>query len=204
MIRTPRGDRPHRLALLAALLVLCTAAPALGQYGRRGRTEVIPGHRQVLQKNSHALGFSGGVAGATGFCYRHYLGNTFLQANILPVFLNRGDYLMLMGGLTAGRYLIMWHAPSMGSFIPSTSALRAVASVTGSLSRDTTIDPDSGKSVTTREEARTIGGGIGFEFGALMRHGFSVSFDLMLTAWWDEKGFDSLLPLPSGAIVYNW
>ncbi len=188
-------------ALVAAATLVALASPAAAQ---RRRTEVIPGHQRVLQTNTHALGFSGGWAGATGFCYRHYFANTFLQVNALPVMANRGDFLMLMGGVTAGHYLIMWHSPSMGSMIPSTTALRAVATGTASLSRDTTTDEKSGKSVTESEQKMSLAGGVGFEFGALMHHGFSISFDLMLTAWWDDKGFNSLLPLPYGAIVYNW
>ncbi len=189
--------------MLATVVLVITALAATPAIAQPQGTEVMAGHKQQLQTNTHALGFTGGWAGATGFCYRHYLQNTFLQLNALPVMANRGDFLMLMGGLTVGHYLIVWNSPSMGTIIPSTTALRAVATLTASLSRDTTTDA-KGVATTTSDAKRSLGGGVGFEFGALMRNGFSISFDLMFTALWDDKGFDSLLPLPYGAIVYNW
>lgn len=172
------------------------------------QTRVLPGHKQSIQTNDHAIGFTGGFAGATGFLYRHYIGNTFIQANVLPLMLDRGEFMMLMGGMSVGRYLIVWHSARGTSILPNTTALRTVA--LGSISHTNSTDTSSCSGSTcpdpqeTIEKKYSLAGGVGFEFGALMRHGFSLSVDLLYTAWWDEKGFNSLLPLPYGTIVYNW
>jgi hypothetical protein len=180
--------------LVAALVMVATATSAQAQR----RTQVIPGHSRTIQSNSHALGFTGGFAGATGFTYRHYFGNNFVQANALPLMANRGEFLMMMAGLSAGRYLLLWHSPSMGSIIPSTTAMRALMTTSMSYKSDTTT------AKTDVNKEYSLAGGIGFEFGALMSHGFSISFDVMLTSVWDQNGFDFLMPLPYGTVVYNW
>jgi hypothetical protein len=59
-------------------------------------------------------------------------------------------------------------------------------------------------STTTTEITSGLGAGIGFEFGAITRHGFSFSLDLMLTATWDNDGFAWLVPIPYGAVMYSW
>ena len=195
------------IPIAAAACVLAVSAPTLAQ-GRKAN--VIPGHSSKIQSNSHALGFMGGFAGATGFTYRHYFGNSFVQANALPLMANRGEFLMMMGGISAGRYLLLWHSPSMGSIIPSTTALRALALASVSYSSDdSNSEVCTGTNCATVKEPQiekeySIAGGIGFEFGALTRHGFSIAFDLMLTSVWDQDGFDFLMPLPYGTVVYNW
>lgn len=195
----------RRLQILALAVVMGASSVATAQGAR-----IVPGHTAKIQSNSHALGFTGGFAGATGFTYRHYFGNSFVQANALPLMANRGEFLMMMGGISAGRYLLLWHSPSMGSIIPSTTALRALMLTSVSYSSDDkTTDVCSGSNcaeVTQSEINKefSVAGGIGFEFGALMRHGFSISFDVLLTSVWDQNGFDFLMPLPYGTVVYNW
>ena len=201
------ATRAATVLTACALLIGLSAHDALAQ---GSRSNVIPGHSRKIQSNTHALGFTGGFAGATGFTYRHYFGNSFVQANALPLMANRGEFLMMMGGISAGRYLLLWHSPSMGSIIPSTTALRALTLASISYQSNEEINEVcSGSSCasvskTTIEQEYSIAGGIGFEFGALMRHGFSISFDVMLTAVWDQDGFDFLMPLPYGTVVYNW
>lgn len=185
-----------RLAQLAALLVIIATATSV--QAQPSRTEVIPGHSSKIQTNTHALGFTGGVAGATGFTYRHYFSNSFVQVNALPLMANRGEFLMMMAGLSAGRYLLLWHSPSMGSMMPSTTAMRAL------MTTSVSYDSDATGSETEVNRKYSLAAGIGFEFGALMSHGFSISFDVMLTSVWDQNGFDFLMPLPYGTVVYNW
>lgn len=191
------------ITLVACALLGVSSATA------QERTGVIPGHSSKIQTNTHALGFTGGFAGATGFTYRQYIGNNFIQANALPLMANRGEFLVLMGGLSAGRYLLLWNSPSMGAIIPSTTALRALALASASYESDDAaaapcIDGDCSGAQPSIKKSYSVAGGIGFEFGALMRHGFSISFDVMLTAVWDQEGFDFLMPLPYGTVVYNW
>ena len=180
------------LALGVALAVIALAGPALA------RTEVIPGHRQKIQNNSHSLGVSFGVAGATGFAYRYYFGNNFVQASLLPLVGDQGDYLALLGGVQFAHYLLVWNNTTSRKLMPTTTALRATGGAsTFLLSRKDDLG-------THKENTLSAHAGVGFEMGAVMKHGFSISFDVMLTSIWENYEFDSLIPMPYGALMYSW
>ena len=84
----PRRQGRHRVQpLFAALLALALGATAL--QATDAGAEVLQGHRLTLQQNSQALGISGGYPGASGFAYRKYFGNSFVQMNLLPLVANR-------------------------------------------------------------------------------------------------------------------
>ncbi len=200
--------------VLAALLVTLLSGTALAQQGPPQRT-VLPGHQMQLQKNSHGLGLTGGYGGANGFAYRKYIGNNFVQISALPLMADRGDFLALMFGASFGRYLIVWHRQRSASLMPTTTALRAVGLASTWFSRDASsfVDaaPCAGVNCTSTpaqeakvENTTTLAAGVGFEFGGVLRNGFSLSVDLLLTSVWDEEGFDMLVPLPYGALVYSW
>jgi hypothetical protein len=207
------AGRATLLLAIAAFLCVAVAAP-------EAQAEVLPGHQLTLQQNSQALGISGGYPGASGFVYRKYFGNSFLQINLLPLVANRGGFLAVMMGATYGQYLLVWQRQNSMSLMPTTTALRAVAGTSTYFSRDDGETDTSSPSdvigsppkttatttTTTSKIKNTTGlsAGIGFEFGAIMRSGFSFSVDLMLTATWDNDGFEQLVPLPFGAVVYSW
>lgn len=205
---------PRRLVagLLAGALCVATLHAA------DASAEVLPGHRLTLQQNSQALGISAGYPGASGFAYRKYFGNSFVQMNLLPLVANRGSFLAIMMGANVGHYLVVWQRQNSMSLMPTTTALRAVAGVSTYFSRDEEILTDEavpgtvGSTTTTTSSTDTaklnnttgLSAGVGFEFGAIMRSGFSLSVDLMLTATWDNDGFEQLVPLPFGTVVYSW
>lgn len=180
------------IALASVVLVCSMISPAMAT------TEVIPGHKQQIQNNTHALGLSFGGAGATGFAYRHYLGNNFIQVSLLPLVAEQGDYLALLGGLQIAHYLLVWNNTTARKLMPTTTALRATAGVSTFL---LTQKEDGG---SRSEKTLAAQAGVGFEMGAVMRPGFSISFDVMLTSTWEDMEFDSLLPMPYGAVMYSW
>jgi hypothetical protein len=55
-----------------------------------------------------------------------------------------------------------------------------------------------------------VAGGIGFEFGGVVRTGFSLALDLVLTAGFQvagtegKNGLSFIYPLPQMALMYNW
>ncbi len=208
----------RRCASLAALLAVVAMAP---WSAHAQQPNLIRGHEQQVQRNSHALGLCGGYPGASGFAYRRYIGDTFIQGNLLPLVADRGDFLAVMIGVTVGHYLAVWERPRSLSLMPSTTALRVVANASTFFSRDATfsevadaatcVGVDCGgtgssttSTTTTTDITSGLGAGIGFEFGAITRHGFSFSLDLMLTATWDNDGFAWLVPIPYGAVMYSW
>jgi len=185
-------------------------------------------HALKRQNNRHALGFSGGIGPGSGFSYRHYLGDTMLQGTLFTMITEKGDSATVWGGLSFAHYLLVWHDAKSGGWMPSTSGLRVVGggsylfnkSISGE--KETPIDPNCipdpkvGKVCQIKEEPQTstyhlaAGGlGIGFEFGAIMRPGFSFTVDLMLTAIMLKDGnakwkLDRVWPLPSVALMYSW
>lgn len=209
-----------RTTILRATTALLLAAAALAVPQTGEAQGLVRGHEQQVQRNSHALGLCGGYPGASGFAYRKYLGDTYVQANILPLVADRGDFLAMMFGISVGHYLVMWQRNNSLSLMPTTTALRVVGIASTFFSRDATfsdavsaapcVGTDCTGTTTTKtttaktENTTGIGAGIGFEFGAIMRHGFSFSLDLMLTATWDDAGFDWLVPIPYGAVMYSW
>ncbi|MCB9738061.1 MAG: hypothetical protein H6747_02260 [Deltaproteobacteria bacterium] len=182
------------------------------------------GHRVQEQTNRHALGISGGLAPGSGFAYRRYIGNTMLQGVLFAMITNRGKDATVWGGLSAAQYLLVWHEDRRASVLPDTSALRLVGGVsylydrtTDTFFDDLKVNPNcvdtatqscarSTKEVNEISKTHWIsaGIGIGFEFGAIMRPGFSVSLDLALTAMFDQNGLQQLWPLPALALMYSW
>ncbi len=207
--RSRRSLRPMAHAVIAVLLCSLAMLPAAGA------AELLAGHKMTLQDNSHALGVAGGYPGASGFVYRRYFGNSFLQFNLLPLVQDRGDWMAIMFGATFGQYLLIWQQPMTASLMPTTTALRFVVGASSFFSRDKSQNfelvatpgtvPGTTPTIDPKVENLTgLSAGIGFEFGAIKRSGFSFALDLMLTATWDDEGFSSLVPLPFGAIVYSW
>ncbi|MCO4761016.1 MAG: hypothetical protein KC502_05895 [Myxococcales bacterium] len=199
----------------AALIVAVTLCSATGF--ARAPTTVLPGHKVQLQRNSHALGLTGGYGGANGFAYRQYFGNSYVQMNLLPLVADQGDFLAVMVGASFARYLIVWNRPRSVSLMPSTTALRLVGQASTYFKRDKSPDgsfeqaPCTGvscnsdlKTSATTENITSVGAGVGFEFGGLLRNGFSMSLDVLLTSVWDEVGFDMLVPLPYASVMYSW
>ncbi len=180
------------LALGVVLLTLATAEPSLA------RTDVIPGHRQKIQNNSHSLGVSFGAAGATGFAYRYYFGNNFIQASLLPLVADQGDYLALLSAVQLAHYLLVWNNTTSRKLLPTTTALRATGGVS------TFLLSQKDELGAHKENTLSAHVGVGFEMGAVMKHGLSISFDVMLTSIWEDYEFDSLIPMPYGALMYSW
>lgn len=200
------------------------AQPQPAPSTRPAANDQRPGYQVKEQNNRHALGVTGGLSTGSGFAYRRYVGNTMLQGSLWAMILDRGDNTTVWGGFTAARYLLVWNEDRRASVLPDTSALRLVGSASYLYNRSTTeqfdvvstdptcrttrsFDCPSTTKVTDKvERLHTIsmGAGIGFEFGAIMRPGFSVSLDLQLTAIFDQKGLSQIWPLPSIALMYSW
>jgi len=154
-----------------------------------------------------------------GFAYRNYFGNTMVQASLFAAILDRGDNATVWAGVQVARYLLVWEQTRRTSILPRTSALRLVGGGSYLYNASTDVDfqakpgcvPVSGVNcpmVSTESVDKTqiasLGAGIGFEFGAIMRPGISFTIDLQLTAFFDEGSFIQLWPLPSVAIMYSW
>lgn len=137
---------------------------------------------------------------------------------------NRGADATVFGGLSVTRYLLVWHEFNRPGILPDTSALRLTAG-TGYLYRKSTdtvetekpIDPTckdkinskcavevSSATVGSNSWDMFLGAGIGFEFGAVMRPGFSLALDVQLTGMIDNQGLYELLPVPALSLMYNW
>lgn len=180
------------IALAAAVLVLVSSSSAFGT------TQVLAGHKQKLQNNTHALGLTFGVAGATGFAYRYYLGNYYVQASVLPLVADQGDYLAMLTAVQFAHYLLVWNNTTAGKMLPTTTALRV------SLGGSAFWLTEKKDAISHQENTLAAQFGFGFEMGAVMRPGFSISFDVLLTSIWENGEFDSLIPMPYGAVMYSW
>jgi hypothetical protein len=163
------------------------------------------------QTNVHGIGVAGSFATGSGLTYRRYFGNTSIQASFLAIITERGDDAVACIGASAVQYLLVWYSPGARGLLPSSTALRLVGGAHYYLRRwqeDSSFM--SANNVFTwrteqkRDSSINIGAGLGFEFGAIVRSGFSLSTDLVLTAAIDEQGLDYILPLPQAALVYSW
>jgi len=200
------------LAVCALCVWLPVSAHAAADDG------LLRGHESVVQRNRHGLGLVGGVSGSNGFAYRRYFGNHALQVNVLPVVLDRGDYLSVHLGAQFIEYMLVWSRGrnSFSSTQLSSTALRLVANVGLSLSREQgAIEVDAANCKTRAcqdllnakapiDRFMTAGIGFGLEFGAVTRAGFSVSVDVLMTGMWDQAGFYAASPLPYAALMYSW
>jgi hypothetical protein len=199
-------------------------APPQPAQAAPGRAPIQGGSIVREQNNLHALGISGGFAPGSGFAYRRYFDNTMLQGVLFAMITNRGKDATVWGGLSAAQYLLVWHEDRRASVLPDTSALRLVGGVSYLYDRasDTFIDdvkvnpncvdtrsqdcarPPQEVSEVSTTHWFSAGLGIGFEFGAIMTPGFSVSLDLALTAMFDQNGLQQIWPLPAIALMYSW
>lgn len=162
------------------------------------------------QNNVHGIGVAGSFTTGSGLTYRRYFGNTSVQATLLAIITDRGDEAVAFVGASAVQYLLVWHSPGSRGLLPSTTALRVVGGAhyylrrwiedTGTFSNNIFVPKLERKS----DSSVNLGVGLGFEFGGIVRSGFSLSTDLVLTAAIDEKGLDYILPLPQAALVYSW
>lgn len=207
-------------------LLVCLQAPALAAefspppVKPAAATGVLRGHEQDVQKNTHGLGFSAAVNPLLGFTYRRYFGNSAVQLNVLPLLADSGNYLSLHFGVEVIDYMLVWTRGGRNSALMNvpTTALRLVGAAGVSLERDQSTNisvPDANCQTQVCKDAiqgnhgridylGSVGAGFGFEFGAIMRPGFSLALDLMMTVLWDNDGFYATYPLPYGTLMYNW
>lgn len=170
-----------------------------------------PAAPAAQQNNVHGIGVAGSFTTGSGLTYRRYFGNTSVQATVLAIITDRGDDAVAFVGASAVQYLLVWHSPGSRGLLPSTTALRVVGGAhyylkrwiedTGTFSANGIFTP---KLERKSDSSVNLGVGLGFEFGGIVRSGFSLSTDLVLTAAIDEKGLDYILPLPQAALVYSW
>ncbi len=182
------------------------------------------GSLRGTQRNVHGLGVAGGAATGAGFAYRRYVGKGSVQGAVWAMVLDRGEDASVFGGLTYAHYLLVWHDDRRMSILPDTSALRLSVSGSYLFQRSTKTStefvqedplcvpsrnfPCKGLSSVAKRSSLdhtiSLGVGIGFEFGAIMRPGLSVALDLQLTAMIDQAGLQRLWPLPTLAVMYSW
>lgn len=170
-----------------------------------------PAAPAAQQNNVHGIGVAGSFTTGSGLTYRRYFGNTSVQATVLAIITDRGDDAVAFVGASAVQYLLVWHSPGSRGLLPSTTALRVVGGAhyylkrwiedTGTFSANGIFTP---KLERKSDSSVNLGVGLGFEFGGIVRSGFSLSTDLVLTAAIDEQGLDYILPLPQAALVYSW
>ncbi len=206
----PIPQPPAGPAAAPASPAAASARPALAAPAAAGSAEPAVGGTPQ-QTNVHGIGVAGSFATGSGLTYRRYFGNTSVQASFLAIITERGDDAVAFVGASAVQYLLVWYSPGARGLLPSSTALRLVGGAHYYLRRWTeSSESMSANNVwTIREEKRrdssvNIGAGLGFEFGAIVRSGFSLSTDLVLTAAIDDQGLDYILPLPQAALVYSW
>lgn len=163
------------------------------------------------QSNVHGIGVAGSFATGSGLTYRRYFGNTSVQASFLAVITDRGDEAVAFVGASAVQYLLVWYSPGARGLLPASTALRLVGGAHYYLRRwkeDTSFMSSNNfwtqRTEQKRDSSINIGAGLGFEFGGIVRSGFSLSTDLVLTAAIDDAGLEYILPLPQAALVYSW
>ena len=140
---------------------------------------------------------------------------------------NRGEDAWVLAGVGVTQYLLVWHQPNSRGLLPAVTALRLTGATSAFHDASSTqtfvpvkegcsdpLDlsrcPVKGVTTTKSETMANLGVGIGFEFGGVMRSGFSLSLDLLLTAAFKVAGTDTrrglafTYPLPQMALIYNW
>ena len=234
-----RQGRISKVALVSILLWSSSALTAPGGLTENDTSDPakVPaaaapapaGQRITDQKNVHGLGLAFGILGASGFVYRHYIDQWFIQANGLAIYTDGGNFMAFMAGIQAGHYLSVWQTNNAHNTLPNTIALRLVGGTSYSLGRSTSggagddevptaIDiggadsarPSPDTSATTQDttvERETVASfdlGIGFEVGSVMRPGFSAALDILLTVSRRNGAFHSAMPMPKVALMYSW
>ena len=157
-----------------------------------------------------------------GFSYRVLFDRVSWQINAAPLAWDRGDNAVVSLGTAVVWY--PWMAQGGRRLgVASDTALRVAlagsvfhfaetrTSAEGEPGLDANGLPRPTTSVTTRERTTWLnaGAGVGFEFGAVQRPGFSVALDLLWTVTFARTPSDGfrlrqLLPLPAGTLVYHW
>jgi hypothetical protein len=201
-----------------ARTVVCLVAMSLLGFARPASAadSVAKGYEETISQNHHGIGVSFGVGGLNGVAYRHYFGNFAIQADILPLVADSGNYVAVFGGLSFIDYLVMWNRASRNTIFPSTTALRFVGGTGIWLSRQAnSISVPQANCQTAECQAINnrsapvdyfahVGLGLGIEMGAIAQPGLSAAIDLQMTVMWDQAGFYGAYPLPSGSLMYNW
>ncbi|MBM4346258.1 MAG: hypothetical protein FJ100_23025 [Deltaproteobacteria bacterium] len=202
--------RPPPAAPAPAPVAPATPAPAPASGAVRDAAPE-PKRPEPEQTNVHGIGIAGSFATGSGLTYRRYFGNTSLQLSCLAIITDRGNDAVAFVGGSLVRYVLVWSSPGARGLLPATSALRVVGGAHYYLRRwqeNTTVEPTQGVIVPQSEQKRqssiNLGAGLGFEFGGIVKSGFSLSLDLVLTAAIDKDGLDYILPLPQSALVYSW
>ncbi len=245
MSNMPRYDRIAKAALVSLLLVCAPVQADPGWLSHKmAAADKAATHKTILdraasakagqritdQQNVHGLGLGFGILGASGFVYRHYLENWFVQANGLAIYTDGGNFMAFMAGIHAGVYLSVWQTSAQHQALPNTVALRLVGGTSYSLARNIPGDAEgdevpqaidiavvnSPKRTTTagsaaeqqptveRESVASFECGIGFEVGSVMRPGISAALDILLTVSRRNEAFHSAMPMPHVALIYSW
>lgn len=198
------------IVLFAACASLSLARPA------SAADSMAKGYEETISQNHNGVGVSFGVGGLNGIAYRHYFGNFAIQADILPLVADSGNYVAVFGGMTFIDYLVMWNRASRNTIFPSTTALRFVGSTGVWLSRQSSSVAVPAANANTPEaqaiNARSapvdyfahVGLGLGVEMGAIAQPGLAAAIDVQMTVMWDQDGFYGAYPLPSASLMYNW
>ncbi len=169
-----------------------------------------PSDIPAQQTNIHALGAVASYTTGAGFAYRHYFGDTQLQISAIGLLTDRGNSALAFGGVEIAQYLMMWYQPGGRGWLPQMTSLRAVAGATYYYSKtQDTSSQFTGSTLITTTTTTTkampgIGAGLGFEFGGVMRSGFSLTLDILLTAGFEDSVLSFIYPLPALSIFYNW
>jgi hypothetical protein len=188
-------------AIVSAVILLCAsvgqANPAAGAL--------------AVEPISYGIGVSGGVAGHTGFAFRYYLGEGYLQASGVALMLDQGNFIATSAGLDYGHYLAMTR--------PRINLLRGLT--VGLAYRGQPPEDDSDGLIDARDVAvgasqssttnnpvwsrlLSVSAGIGVDLGKVRSPGMTVAVDVRMSLLYDEKGFFALIYLPYGALIYNW
>ncbi len=174
----------------------------------------------AVEPISYGIGVSGGVAGHTGFAFRYYLGEGYLQASGVALMLDEGNFIATSAGLDYGHYLVV---SRRGTHLLSgyTVALRGVVGVSGLAYRGQPPEDDSDGFIDARDVAagasqssttsnpvwsrlQSVSAGIGVDLGRVRSAGMTFAVDVRMSLLYDEKGFYALIYLPYGALIYNW
>lgn len=220
-VAAPEPATPSASAASPAAVVLepppaadyppATGAPDSGSAG-----DAAPA--PARQRNRQGLGLAGSFATGSGLAYRRYWGDTAVQLVLLGYAKTQDladgtrqlDSALFWAGGSVIHYVKVWHAMAHRGLLPSTTALRVLGGAHYYLQQQQQSVGNladglwTATTSTQRSSSLNLGAGVGFEFGGIVQQGFSLSLDLVLTMAIDRAGLDYILPLPQGAVIYNW
>jgi len=158
-------------------------------------------HAYEYNHSHGGIGISAGGTSGFGLTYRHeFAGNPFgIQVTALPVIFKEDKEIrgFVSGGL--GMFITVNRQAWGRAFVSaSTSVL---------WSFNQKIDePDSRKSHRASESEDflmySFGAGAGVEFCFARNFGFTL--EIPIGVFFDEEGFDSVMPIPNASIMYRW